>query len=177
MFYGRVPVQKAAGYLLFEKSGKVQKILHSIKYNGNKDLAIKMGEWYGESLKAGGHFINCDVIVPVPLHKEKLSQRGFNQSEEFAIGLSKSLGIPVNSDLLVRNEYTSTQTRKSRTERWENVKDVFEVKDQAVAANKAVLLVDDVITTGATIEACCRAIEKAGAKQLNVVSLAYAKKD
>lgn len=177
VFYGRVPLQKAGSYLLFEKSGKVQKLLHSIKYQKNVDLAVKLGQWYGEQLKENETIAKSQVIIPVPLHKKKQNERGFNQSEAFANGLSKVLNIPVYNQQLIRTQYTQTQTRKSKAERWENVKDKFEVKDPEVLNNKTVLLVDDVITTGATIEACYQALQQAKPLHVNVVSLAYAKKD
>lgn len=177
VFYGRIPLQKAGSYLLFEKSGMVQKILHSIKYQKNEQLAILLGQWYGEALIAHEIFAKSDVIIPVPLHKKKLKERGFNQSEAFAKGLSLSLKIPVNSRNLIRVEYTETQTNKSKIERWENVKDKFELLNADELNNKAILLVDDVITTGATIDACYQALQKANLLQINVVSLAYAKKD
>ncbi|MBL7895467.1 MAG: ComF family protein [Bacteroidia bacterium] len=177
LFYGRVPIQKAGAYLLFEKSGKVQRILHAIKYNGNKLLAYRVGQWYGEKLKEYPAFANAQGIIPVPLHAKKLKQRGFNQSEEFANGISNALGIPVIKDCLVRTEYTSTQTKKSKAERWENVKDKFELLHPEQVSNKTVLLVDDVITTGATLDACYQALSKAEGINVSVVSLAYAKKD
>lgn len=177
LFYGRVPVQKADAFLIFEKSGKVQKILHSIKYNGNKRLAFRVGQWYGEKLKEYNVFVMADCIVPVPLHPKKQKQRGFNQSEEFAKGLSDSLHIPVVNDNLIRVEFTSTQTKKSKAERWENVKDKFELMYPERLENKTILLVDDVITTGATLDACYQALNSAKEIKLSVISLAYAKKD
>lgn len=177
VFYGRVEVKKAASYLLFEKSGKVQKILHSIKYKGNKALAEQMGIWYGETLKNQELFNQVEVIVPVPLHPKKQKQRGFNQSEEFARGLSKAMQVPLAVDVLKRSVNTSTQTKKSKEERWENVKDAFEVAVPEKLVNKKILVVDDVITTGATLEACCAAINNAEVSNLSVVSLSYAKRD
>lgn len=177
VFYGRVPLLKAGSYLLFEKSGKVQKILHSIKYQKNKDLAVQMGIWYGETIKDNPLFSKSDFIVPVPLHPKKQKERGFNQSETFAIGLSKALSIPVMTNNLVRNEYTSTQTRKSKIERWENVKDKFDLRHPELLQNKTILLVDDVITTGATIDACYEALKNIPGIKVSVLSLAYAKKE
>lgn len=177
VFEGRLPLKKAGSYLVFEKSGKVQKILHSIKYQRNQELAVKIGQWYGELLKENESIAKSDIIIPVPLHNKKLKERGFNQSEAFAKGLSQSLNIPVSVNNLVRTEYTSTQTRKSKIERWENVKDKFELQNLEEIQNKTILLVDDVITTGATIDACYEALQKANLFNVNVVSLAYAKKD
>lgn len=177
VFYGRVPAKKAGSYLLFEKSGKVQKLLHSIKYQKNRKLAIQLGMWYGETLRENPFFKNLDLIVPVPLHKKKMLERGFNQSEEFAKGLGKTLNIPVSSSNLIRTDYTVTQTRKNKIERWENVKDKFELLNPEELAGKSVLIVDDVITTGATMDACYQALQNVNDLQLVIVSLAYAKKD
>lgn len=177
IFYGRANIAKAGSFLLFEKSGKIQKILHSIKYQGNTELAEQMGIWYGNILKSDVVFSSIDLIIPVPLHSDKLKQRGFNQSEEFAKGLSKALNVPLMAGNLVRKEYTSTQTKKSKIERWENVKDKFELLEPEQLNSKKILLVDDVITTGATIDACYQALSKSESPQVFIASLAYAKKD
>ena len=176
MFSGRVPVIRAGSYYLFEKSGKVQKLLHSIKYKSNKGLAEQIGIWYAQSLKNCNEVAGADVIIPVPLHPKKQKQRGFNQSEEFAKGLSKELNVPLSSDNLFRNAFTETQTRKRKFERWENVKDKFELKDPEVLRDKKVVLVDDVITTGATIDACYEAMKNVSGIKISVLSIAYAKK-
>lgn len=176
VFAGRVPVVKASSYYLFEKSGKVQKLLHSIKYKSNKGLAEQIGIWYGQSLKNCNAVAAADVILPVPLHPKKQKQRGFNQSEEFAKGLSMELNISLMSDNLFRNAFTETQTRKKKFDRWENVKDKFELKNPEALKNKKVVLVDDVITTGATIDACYEAMKNVPGIKISVLSLAYAKK-
>ena len=114
VFAGRVPVIKTGSYYLFEKSGKIQKLLHSIKYKNNKALAEHVGAWYAQSLKDCKEIASADVIIPVPLHPKKKKQRGFNQSEEFAKGLSKEFNIPINTTNLIRNQFTETQTRKTK---------------------------------------------------------------
>lgn len=177
VFAGRVPVVKAASYYLFEKSGKVQKLLHSIKYKNNKALAEQLGAWYAQSIKNCDELAKADVIIPVPLHFKKQRQRGFNQSEAFAKGLGKELKIDISADNLFRNAFTETQTRKKKFERWENVKDKFELKNPAAFENKNVILVDDVITTGATIDACYEAMKNIPGIKVSVLSLAYAKKE
>lgn len=177
VFAGRVPVVKASAYYLFEKSGKVQKLLHSIKYKNNKTLAEQLGNWYAQSLKDCNEITGADVIIPVPLHPKKQKRRGFNQSEEFAKGISKELGIPINSTNLIRNAFTETQTRKRKFERWENVEGKFELRDPKALEGKTILLIDDVITTGATIEACYDAMKHVRGISISVLSLAYAKKE
>lgn len=177
VFHGRVPLQKASSFYLFEKSGKIQRLLHAIKYKGNKALARELGKWYGKNLSSDKIFSEADYIIPVPLHDKKLRQRGFNQSEEFAVGLSETLGVPLLTGALIRTEFTSTQTQKQKFDRWENVKDKFEIKDVKVLKEKKIILVDDVITTGATIDACYQALAKAEDIQVSVLSMAYAKKN
>jgi competence protein ComFC len=177
VFYGRVPVDAAGSFYVFEKSGRVQQLLHHIKYKGNKALAKQLGSWYALSIKEATPFSTSDVIIPVPLHPKKLKQRGFNQSEEFAKGLSETWNIPVVSNNLIRTDFTSTQTRKRKFDRWENVKDKFLLNDPLSLKNKSVVLVDDVITTGATIDACYQAMNKTEGLKLNVLSLAYASKN
>lgn len=177
VFTGRVPVIKAGSYYLFEKSGKVQKLLHSIKYKSNKTLAEQVGVWYAQSLKDCSEIAKADVIIPVPLHPKKQKQRGFNQSEEFAKGLSKEFNIPLSSTNLIRNQFTETQTRKTKFARWENVEGKFELKNPQELNGKTVVLVDDVITTGATIDACYEALKNVPGIKVSVLSLAYAKKE
>ncbi len=176
VFYGRVPINIVGSYYLFEKSGKVQQILHSIKYNGNKALAKQIGQWYAQSLQQHPELCGADLIIPVPLHPKKQKQRGFNQSEAFALGISETWNIPLSLENLIRTEHSSTQTKKRKFERWENVQDIFELKKPELLENKSVILVDDVITTGATIDACYQALNKAQGIKINVLSLAYAKK-
>ena len=177
VFAGRVPVTKAGSYYLFEKDGKVQKLLHDIKYKGNKALAEQLGVWYAQSLKDCNEIAKADVIIPVPLHSKKQKQRGFNQSEEFAKGLAKEFNMAVDMENLFRNQFTETQTRKKKFERWENVKDKFELKNPDALKDKCIILVDDVITTGATIDACYEALKNVPGIKISVLSLAYAKKD
>jgi len=176
LFYGRVPLIFASSFYLFHKKGSVQKILHAIKYKGNKELAQLIGEWYAQDLKENSLLQNASAIIPVPLHPKKLKQRGYNQSEEFAIGIAKGLGILVDTTTLQRAQFTSTQTKKSKYERWENVEDVFELHQPENLINKHVIVVDDVITTGATIEACCQTLLQVEGIKLSVLSIAYADK-
>jgi ComF family protein len=166
----------ASSFYLFQKKGSIQKVLHAIKYKHNKDLAILVGKWYAEDLKTNDIISNADFIIPVPLHSKKFKIRGYNQSEEFARGLSDGLKIPLNTSVLKRKEFTETQTKKSKYERWENVEDVFELITPETFTNKHVVIVDDVITTGATIEACCQLLQQIEGIQISVLSIAYADK-
>jgi ComF family protein len=165
-FWGRVRLQRAFSFLVFRKKGVVQNILHELKYGNNPELGVFLGELYGSKLKQAG--VSGDVIVTIPLHASKLKQRGYNQSDCFAQGLSKVLNIPHYPNAIKRIKSTETQTKKNRVERWDNVETVFSVYDPLLIQNKHVLLVDDVITTGATIEACAQVI----LTQTNDVSVA-----
>jgi len=176
LFYGRTPLLLASSFYIFQKKGSIQKILHAIKYKHNKDLAVLVGKWYAEDLKQNDIISKADFIIPVPLHSKKFKMRGYNQSEEFARGLSEGLKIPLNTSVLKRKEFTETQTKKSKYERWENVEDVFELNTPETFNNKHIVLVDDVITTGATIEACCQLLQQIEGIQISVLSIAYADK-
>jgi ComF family protein len=176
LFYGRTPLLLASSFYLFTKKGSVQKILHAIKYKYNKDLAVLVGKWYAEDLKTNDIISKAHFIIPVPLHSKKFKIRGYNQSEEFARGLAEGLQIPLNTSVLIRKEFTETQTKKSKYERWENVEEVFELIAPEKFKNKHVVIVDDVITTGATIEACCQLLQQIEEIQISVLSIAYADK-
>jgi len=174
LFFGRVKLEFSSSFYVFQKKGSIQKIMHAVKYKSNRDLAVMIGKWYAEDLKEHPTIKTANCVIPVPLHAKKLKQRGYNQSEEFAKGLSEGLTIETNITSLQRAEFTQTQTRKSKYERWENVEDVFEVKEQESLKNKHVILVDDVITTGATIEACCTKLQQIEGIKISVLSIAYA---
>lgn len=174
IFWGRVPLIAAASFWFFHKKSRVQSILHNLKYKGRKEAGVIAGEWFGKQLKNETVFSSCNLIIPVPLHNKKLNQRGYNQSECIALGLSKSMSIPVNTRLLIRPEYTSSQTKESKFSRWENVENLFACTDLNFLKNKHVLLVDDVITTGATLESCCVVLQKAEGIKISIASLAYA---
>lgn len=175
LFYGRVDIELAGSFYLFNKKGSVQKILHAIKYKGNSQLAVLVGKWYASELLNEQAIMESACIIPVPLHPLKYKQRGYNQSEEFAKGLSEGLSIKLNTSVLTRKEFTTTQTRKNKFERWENVEDKFEVDiTEESLKHKYVILVDDVITTGATIEACCQCLKQIEGIKINILSIAYA---
>jgi ComF family protein len=161
-------------FYLFEKSGKVQKLLHAIKYQNQKELAQFIGELYAQDLIKEKTLDDIDVIIPIPLHKNKLKLRGFNQSEWFAKGLAKSLQKPMDIISFERRQETSTQTKKKKYQRWENVEGIFGLKDPAALINKHILLVDDVITTGATIEAAWLALQDVEGIKVSVISIAFA---
>jgi ComF family protein len=158
LFYGRANIEFATSLFFFSQTEKVQNILHNIKYNEQKELAIHIGKIFGERLKNNSYLDSVTTIVPVPLHPQKEHLRGYNQSTLFAEGLNEVLGKELQDKNLIRVVNTSTQTKKNRLERAENVENAFVVKNPAAFKDKHVLLVDDVLTTGATLEACAQVL-------------------
>ena len=174
LFWGRVNLESAAAFLYFNKGNKVQRLIHQLKYKGRKDIGIYLGRQYGQHLKFSPFFQTVQLIVPVPLHPKKLLQRGYNQSEQFAIGLGETMRIPVDPYAICRKKETETQTKKSRFRRWQNVAEVFDVTNPATMEMKHVLLVDDVITTGATLESCIHALSSIPGIRISVATIAAA---
>lgn len=174
LFAGRVPVERVCSMLFYKKGNKVQNILHSLKYRGNKEIGKFLGELYGQQLLKNPFFKSVDCIIPIPLHPEKLKIRGYNQSEWLAKGLSSSMNIPYYTDVIERNEFTETQTRKSRFNRWENVKGVFCLTKPDLIEGKHVIICDDVLTTGATMEAAISKLLDVRNVRISVVTLACA---
>lgn len=173
-FWGKVPVRFAFSYLYFMPKGRVQRLLHRLKYKGAQELGEHLGHRYGSLLSDHQYSQQFDLIVPVPLHKYKLRRRGYNQAECFAKGLAESMSLPYHGKALLRTTDTSTQTSKSRFDRWQNVEEVFQVAKPEQVQNKHILLVDDVLTTGATLEACARALLAAGAAEVSIATIAAA---
>lgn len=173
-FWGRVPVAHVLSYLRFLRRGRVQHLLHQLKYQGQQEVGTALGLMYGLELATSGLGADLDLIVPVPLHRRKLAKRGYNQSDTFADGLGQSLHVDWSAEVLRRNSYTASQTRKNRAERWQNVAEVFEVAQPAAVQGKHVLVVDDVLTTGATLEACAIRLLDAGAGAVSVATIACA---
>jgi ComF family protein len=171
---GRLPIEHAIAYLKFRKSGIVQHLLHELKYNNHPEIGFKLGSTYGKELAQAGFQNEFDVIIPIPLHPTRLRKRGYNQSAKFAEGLSHSLGIPWAESISIRKTTTSTQTKKSKQERWENVEGAFGIQSAEKIVGQRILLVDDVVTTGATLEACGQHLIKNQCRSLSIACLAEA---
>ena len=168
---GLMSVHRVMAFLRFTKKGRSQALLHLLKYKNKPELGEELGRLYGLSLLEKGFAGFWDVLVAVPLHPLKKQRRGYNQSECFARGLSKVLGIPYR-ELLVRRKFTTTQTNKSRLERLENVDDVFALNEGQVTQGLRILLVDDILTTGATLCACAQTLLQGGAKHVDLATIA-----
>lgn len=175
VFWGRIRLRAAASGYVFVKGGKVQELVHNLKYNGRRDAGIAAGKIFGNDLKDLTPFNTVDAVVPVPLHPERLRKRGYNQAACFAEGLAAALNVPHLPEAIRRLSATETQTRKNRSERWENVEAIFALHAAEALAGKHILLVDDVITTGATIEACAAPLLQLEGTSVSVVSLAGAR--
>lgn len=173
-FTGRANITFATAFCSFDKGGRLQHLLHQLKYKGSREVGLKMGMLFGFDLIQSQLYQEIDAIVAVPLHPKKEKKRGFNQSVEICKGLSASMNRPQILGNLVREVHTDSQTRKGRFERWENVSGIFRVKNSELLAGKHLLLVDDVVTTGATLEACCEPLLKITGVKVSIATLAYA---
>ncbi|MBP6456368.1 MAG: ComF family protein [Chitinophagaceae bacterium] len=167
-------VQKATAFYFFSKEGKVQHLLHEIKYNDNKELAFFLGEKMAKRLNEHNWLEGVDVVIPVPLHQKKLNKRGYNQSLEIAKGFAEVSKIELNTDALKRIKNTETQTQKSKMERIENIKNAFVFGQDLISTKKHILLIDDVITTASTLNACVEEISKTSEIKISVLCLAAA---
>ena len=174
LFWGRVKIENTSSYFSYKKGSRYQKLIHSIKYKGMKELGFEIGQRYGFVLKESENFQSLGLIIPVPLHPKKLKLRGYNQSEWIGKGISESMEVPFSADNLYRKTFTSTQTRKNRFERWQNVDGIFGVKMPEEYIGKHILLIDDVVTTGSTIEACAFQLLKIDGVKVSVATLAFA---
>lgn len=154
LFYGRVRLKAVTSCYFFAKEGKVQHLIHELKYKGNRDAGVFLGQELGKTIKDAPLFQDIDYLIPVPLHPKREKKRGYNQSMVIAHGVSEVTDIQIGADFLIRSVNTATQTHKSKEERWQNVKDIFELRHAERLEGKYVLLIDDVLTTGATLEAC-----------------------
>lgn len=171
--WGRIHIHHAYAYLKFKKGSSVQKLLFAMKYSGNEELCYFFGKAFGSEIQRISN-VNFDAIVPVPLHGAKIKTRGYNQAEKIANGLSDVLKIPVLNSALEKSSSGISQTRKKREERYENVKKLYRVKDGGLIEGLNILLIDDVITTGATFEVCGTLLYEGGAKSVSIAALAAA---
>ncbi len=174
LFWGRVPLVAAHSEFYFAKESVVQTLIHQLKYKGNQEIGFYLGALMGKSLLNSNRFKNIDYLVPIPLYPEKERKRGYNQAAVICKGMSEVMNVPVLIGNVNRKRFTETQTKKHRTERWENVADSFTINDKAMMVGKSILLVDDVITTGATLEACCQSMLEVDQLKLSLATISSA---
>jgi ComF family protein len=172
LFWGRANIFSASSLYSFSKGSKVQHLIHQLKYRGKKEIGVSLGKYYGRELKMSPLFSPVNMVIPVPLHPKKLKKRGYNQSETFAQGLAESMKAENGSEFLIRTHASETQTRKSRFARWENVEEIFKVVSPEKIQGKHILLVDDVVTTGSTLEACANKILEVPDTKVSVATIA-----
>jgi ComF family protein len=173
---GRIEFEKATAQFYFTKHSVLQHIMHAFKYKGHKDLGHQLGLIMGNQLWQSGRFNDIEALIPVPLHESKKRKRGYNQAEILCRGIAEILKIPVITDVVTKPDATETQTKKNRTDRWKNMEGKFALVNENLIENKHVLLVDDVITTGATLEACALELLRASGVTLSIATLCYASK-
>jgi ComF family protein len=171
-FYGKIPVEQVSALFYYHKKGIVQEIIHSLKYRGHQEVGTVFGEWVSEELILLPISTHFDVVIPVPLHKKRLRERGYNQVTNFGIAIAKRLEIPFNESLLLRKVYSKTQVKKDLLGRISVIDSLFDVTFSEKDHHKHFLLVDDVLTTGATLEACGRALLKIPGAKISIVCMA-----
>lgn len=174
LFWGKIPLERATSFFFYHKGSDFRQILHQLKYGGQKEIGAIMGRYMAAEFSSSGFFEGIDVIVPVPLHKKKQRIRGYNQSEWIARGVSAVTGIMIDTESVVRRRNTETQTHKSIFERWENVDGIFELRNPESLVGKHVLIVDDVLTTSATVAACASSLKDVEGVRISILTLAVA---
>lgn len=172
LFWGRYPLVHAFSTFKYNKKGIIQNIIYDLKYRGNKKVGEDLGKEIGKEILEIE--LKIDIIIPVPLHPYKLQKRGYNQSHSIALGIQNIIKTPIDTTTLIRTINTDSQTKKSKYDRWKNVKEIFKLTNKNKLANKHILLVDDVITTGSTIEGCCLILDEVNNIKISVVSIASA---
>ncbi|MFD1094735.1 ComF family protein [Salegentibacter chungangensis] len=172
VFYGRLQIENATALLYFRKKGMVQELIHNLKYRGNKEIGVYLGKWLGAELSQIEAYKDIQAVLPVPLHRKKLRSRGFNQVEGFARELAKSLDAEYMDDVLLKHSATSTQTLKNRISRWGVIEETFVIEQPEKLRHKHILLADDLITTGATLEACGTKLQEAGGVKISLAAMA-----
>lgn len=175
-FWGRIPLTAAYSQFYFSKEFLIQHLIHQLKYKGDTEIGFYLGELMGKTLLNSNRFSSIDALIPLPLYADKEHKRGYNQAGVICNGMSAVMNVPVLNGVVIRQHATETQTRKHRTERWENVNQSFKVAKPSELAGKHLLLVDDVVTTGATLEACGHVILQQANVKLSIATLAYAAK-
>ena len=172
VFYGRAEINAAYALLLFRKKNMVQLLLHQLKYKRQFEISYFLGEWTGEILKNSSRFTNIDMVIPVPLHKKRLKERGYNQTEGFAKEIAKSLNSEYRDDLLTKTSSSKKQALKNRISRWNLMEQSFQLTDASAISGKHILLVDDILTTGATLEACINCLRNSEKMKISIATMA-----
>lgn len=174
IFWGRLQLENATAHYYFTKESSMQRLMQQFKYKGNKELGLQLGRLMGESLRQSNRFDLIDALIAIPLFPSKERKRGFNQAEILCEGIAEKMKIPILKNCIARLQHTQTQTKKGRTERWKNMKGKFTLLNESAIENKHILLIDDVVTTGATLEACGSELLCGHNTKLSIATLCYA---
>ncbi len=172
VFYGRVKIENAASLLVFQKNSLVQNLMHNLKYKGREEIGKELGKWLGEILMQNPDYQYIDAIIPVPLHRKRLRERGYNQVEKFGIEIAKKLNTEYIDSVLKKNSYNTKQSKRSKESRWINTSETFGIQNESLLENKHILLVDDIVTTGATIEACINVLQNIANIKISIATMA-----
>lgn len=172
IFYGRINIKKANSFLFFNNRGIVKNIIHYLKYKNQEQIGAFLGDWFGQIVKENNYLKDIDYVIPVPLHRKKLKKRGYNQTANFAKQVAFHIGANYVDNILVKTANSRTQTKRNRLSRWYDNRSLYEVTDKELLKNKKILLLDDVITTGATMEICAMPLNKIEGTEIYVASMA-----
>lgn len=174
VLYGRAKIDMGTALFRYEKKGHVQQLIHNLKYNAHENIGVVLGNWLGGELKTIEAYKKIDIVIPVPLHKKKLKKRGYNQVAKFGQQIAKALEVAYIDDVLIKTTHTTSQTSKKRFARWNYNSEVFTIINTQAIKNKHILLVDDIITTGATLEACIAALNESQNIKISIATIAIA---
>ncbi|WP_299259516.1 ComF family protein [uncultured Aquimarina sp.] len=172
VFYGRAKIENATSLLVFEKDSLVQNLIHNLKYRGREEIGKELGIWLGQELTQLPDYQNIDYIIPVPLHPKRLRERGYNQVEKFGREIAKKLDTEYIDFVLKKNSYNEKQSKNSRLTRWINTSETFGIQNESLLINKHILIVDDIVTTGATIEACIQVLKTIPGIKISIATMA-----
>ena len=172
--YGRAKIENGTALFRFEKKGNVQQLIHNLKYRGHENIGFLLGNWLGGELKSIEKYNTIDIVIPVPLHKKKLKTRGFNQVDKFGQQIAEALNADYIDNVLLKLTNTKTQSKKGRLSRWVNSEELFAIQNISTIENKHILLVDDIITTGATLEACISVLNETKNIKISIATMAIA---
>ena len=174
VLYGRAIIENGTALFRFEKKGLVQQLIHGLKYKGYQNIGFALGNWLGAELKTVQAYKNIDLVIPVPLHKSKLKKRGYNQVSKFAQQIAQALNATYTDQVLLKTSQSASQVNKKRWSRWNNTNTLFALNNKTKIENKHILIVDDVITTGATLEACINVLQQANNVKISIATIAIA---
>lgn len=172
VFYGRVKIENATSLFVFHKDGLVQNLLHNLKYRGQEEIGVELGKWLGQELQQSTKYQDVDVVIPVPLHKRRMRERGYNQVEKFGIEIAKTLNAEYINCVLKKISYNKKQSKHERRNRWRNTVETFGTQKESLLINKHILLVDDIVTTGATIESCINVLKSIPGIKISIATMA-----